>query len=267
MERHVLYLYEITRAGFIMKKFLTASLCALLLSSAVCQAADEAAVFDENQEKAIKQIIHDYVSTHPEIIVAAMQQLEREQINAQIENVKKFSKELRSDKLVPSLGTADARYYIIEFFDFNCGYCKFMEPFMDKIRAELKDDIQIMYVNYPLIAKTSIKAATVAQAVQNYAPDKYFSVHNVMMSEKINYDDLDEVRKVIERLGLNWDDVLGEIKTNRPQDKLAENVRMGKTLSVQGTPYFIINGTEYRGAIQSYDEFKDIVTKDTVAAM
>ncbi|MCR5536627.1 MAG: thioredoxin domain-containing protein [Succinivibrio sp.] len=216
-----------------------------------------AAEFNEAQTSAIEKIIADYVVNHPELIVQAMQKLEEQQLEIQKNNVKVFGSRLREDSDTPSLGSSKQKNYLIEFFDFNCGYCKIMEPLFKQLSEDKELDCQVMFVNYPLLAQSSVKAATIALAIHSLQKEKYFEFHDILMHEKVELEDLKALEKLVtERLKLDFDKVMDIVKSKAPQEKLTENLIMGKTLSVTGTPYLIINGTEFRGAIQDYAVLK-----------
>lgn len=238
------------------KFFIVGALVSSLLGTA--SFASETA-FTAEQKSQMEQIIADYVSNHPEIIVAAMQKLEKQQVEAQTKNLQIFGDNIRKDKDTPSLGNSSAKHYLIEFFDFNCGYCKYMEPFMEELIKDKEVDVQICYVNYPLLAQSSVMAATVALAINTLDKKKYFEFHKIMMTEDVKFEELDALKAIVERIGMKWDDVYAEVKSKHAQDKLSENIFTGKTLNVTGTPFFIIDGKEVRGAFKSYEDLKKII--------
>lgn len=238
------------------KILITLSLVSFLLAPSAF-AADSG--FSAEQKSQLEQIISDYVSNHPEIIVAAMQKLEKQQAAAQEQNLQIYGENIRKDEGTPSLGKRTAKHYLIEFFDFNCGYCKVMEPFMEQLVEDKDVDIQICYVNYPLLAQSSIMAATVALAINTLDKNKYFEFHKILMTEEVKIDDLDAMKTIVERIGMKWDDVYAEVKNKKAQEKLSENIFTGKTLNVTGTPFFIIDGREVRGAFRSYDDLKKVI--------
>ncbi len=188
----------------------------------------------------------------------AMQKLEEQQLQAQKKNVSIFGSKLREDPQTPSLGGPERKNYLVEFFDFNCGYCKLMEPLFKRLSEDKDLDVQIMYVNFPLLAQSSVKAATVALAIHSLQKEKYFAFHDILMQEKVDLEDLNALEKLVrDRLNMDWDQVMEVVKSKKPQEKLTENLFMGKNLNITGTPYLIINGVEFRGAIQDYEVLKN----------
>ena len=92
----------------------------------------------------VESIIDEYVSTHPEIIVKALKKLEEQETQKVLDHRKQLVEQFRHDRSIPSLGSPKAKHYIIEFYDYNCGYCKVMEPLFEKAINDF--DVQIVYV-------------------------------------------------------------------------------------------------------------------------
>lgn len=234
------------------KKFLStfgAAGAILLLCSSAGAAASE---FNAAQKSEIEKIAAAYIAEHPEVMVAALQKLEQQQKDLQTSNVRNLGAFYRASDSTPHRGSKDAAHYIVEFFDFSCGYCKLMEPLMEQLMDDPKYDAQVIYVNLPVISPDSIKSATVGQAIFNLSPEGYFRYHKKLMTEKVALNNLDELREIAEDLDLDWEKVLEEIRSRRPQDKISEDLVSSKTLGITGTPYLIIDGHEFRGAIKDY---------------
>lgn len=212
-----------------------------------------AAEFNAAQQAEIEKIAADYIAGHPEVLMAALQKLEQMQKDLQSSNVRNLGEYYRSSAGTPHRGSRDAKHYIVEFFDFSCGYCKLMEPLMEKLMADPKFDAQVVYVNLPVISPDSIKSATVGQAIYNLDPEGYFRYHKKLMTDKVALNDLKVLKEIAEDFDLDWDKILEEIRSRRPQDKISEDLVSSRTLGVTGTPYLIVDGREFRGAVKDYD--------------
>lgn len=223
---------------------------------AVCCLAASATEFSAAQKSEIEQIAAEYIAAHPEIIVQAMQKLQEDQQKEQQENVVKIGESYRTDGSAPMVGDAKAKHYVVDFFDYNCGYCKVMEPVVEEMLKDPKNSLQVIYVNLPVIRKTSTMSATVAQAVFNLDKQKFFEFHRALMHDEVDCNDLEAMQKKVESLDLKWDKVMAEMQSRRPQEKLAKDLEKSRTLRITGTPYLIVDGHEYRGAIRSQDELK-----------
>lgn len=222
----------------------------------------DASAFNAAQSEEIGKIASEYLVAHPEVLMEALKKLEQVQLEAQVENVKKAGEHYRSDAQTPSVGSSQAPHYIVEFFDYYCGYCKYMEPMMQRLSKEHGQQVQVIYVNLPVISKASAKAASVGQAIFDLDQERYFDFHRIMMSEEIDGNDLDNLKAVTQRIGLDWDKVVSEMKSKTPQEKLTSDLQLSHELGISGTPYFIIDGKEYRGAVQNYDSLLALVGAD-----
>ena len=219
-----------------------------------CLAADS---FSPEQRTEIEAIVSDYVASHPEIIVRALQKLEENETQRHAGLVRLTGQKLREDPDAPRIGGSGRRNYIVDIFDFNCGFCKVMEPLFARALEEY--DLQLIYVDLPVVAESSRQIGVIAQAVYNLEPDKYFQFHRIFMSRREREAPLDFIRQQLEDLGVAWDEVLEEMRSGRPQEQIARYLKLGAELGVRGTPYLIINGSEFRGAIQNYEDLRGLL--------
>lgn len=211
-------------------------------------------VFDDKSKAEIEKIVDEYVSNHPEVIIKAMKKLEAQEMAKQQAAISDTVSLLRSNKDLPSVGKSDAKHFIIDFYDFNCGYCKVMEPLFEKA---LKDyDLQIVYVNIPVIKDESKQLAVVGQAIFNLDQKAYFKFHKHYMQPGHLAMDTDSIKASVEDSGISWDKVVKEMESGRPQKQIGMNIKYSADLKVAGTPYLIIDGHEVRGAITNYNRLK-----------
>ena len=231
-----------------------------LLASLLCISPLCNAHFDDIDAKTrakIESIIDEYVSTHPEIIIRAMQKLEHDEQAIQANNVKNAGIALRNDNTLPQINTSKAKHYIIEFFDFNCGYCKVLEPMFEKALKEF--DLQIIYVNIPIIKEESSQSAVFAQAVYNVDKKAYFKFHKYFMTPGYKSSDTDTLKKLCKEYNVEFDKVLAELKSKRPHERITKSIAQSSKLKISGTPYLIIDGKELRGAFRDYSQLKALL--------
>ena len=109
-------------------------LSALLVAAAiVLPSAAQAKFFSFGLDEAqVKDVVKEYLLNNPEIVKEAMdnynvrqQELERKK---QIAKLKTNRRALERDPATPVIGNPDGDITIVEFFDYNCGYCKLMFP-------------------------------------------------------------------------------------------------------------------------------------------
>ncbi len=205
----------------------------------------------------VESIIDEYVSTHPEIIVKALKKLEEQETQKALDHRKQLVEQFRHDRSIPSLGSPKAKHYIIEFYDYNCGYCKVMEPLFEKAINDF--DVQIVYVNIPVVKEESKQLAIIGQAVFNLAPHKYFKFHQHFMQPGLVDSSLKAVQDLVESLDIKWVDVVTQMKNMQPQKQIGRYIDESMKLKIAGTPYLLIDGEEYRGAITSYDTLTELL--------
>ena len=205
----------------------------------------------------VESIIDEYVSTHPEIIVKALKKLEQQETQKALDHRKQLVEQFRHDRSIPSLGSPKAKHYIIEFYDYNCGYCKVMEPLFEKAINDF--DVQIVYVNIPVVKEESKQLAIIGQAVFNLAPHKYFKFHQHFMQPGLVDTSLKAVQDLVESLDIKWNDVVTQMKNMQPQKQIGRYIDESMKLKIAGTPYLLIDGEEYRGAITSYDTLTELL--------
>ena len=204
---------------------------------------------EENiDRKEIESIIHEYIMNNPELIIKSVEKLRQvaeqeddDKKNFLIKNFELFA----NDKNIPWQGEKNASVILIEFFDYNCGYCK---KSLDAITNLLKsyNNIKVSFRDYPILSTTSTSAAKAALAAQKQG--KYFNFHSNLMKFQGNLteEDIFNIAKSsglkIKQLKLDMDDP--EIVTiiNDTRD-------LAKSLGIRGTPTFLINGKLFAGSL------------------
>lgn len=160
------------------------------------------------------------------------------------ENIDKYYVDLKSNDEF-FLGNKEGKTVIIEFFDYNCGYCKRSFPeLMDLISND--SDIKVILKELPVLGESSILASKYAIAAQKQK--KYFEMHQELInfSGQISTNDIKNISKTI---GINFE----QLKTDMNHDEtiliIRENYRLADLIGVRGTPAFIINKKLIPGAI------------------
>ena len=160
------------------------------------------------------------------------------------ENIDKYYVDLKSNDEF-FLGNNEGKKVIIEFFDYNCGYCK--RSFPELMELILNDsDIKVILKELPVLGESSILASKYSIAAQKQ--NKYFEMHQELInfSGQISTNDIKNISKTI---GINFE----QLKTDMNHDEtillIKENYRLADLIGVRGTPAFIINKKLIPGAI------------------
>lgn len=143
------------------------------------------------------------------------------------------------------LGNKNGKEIIIEFFDYNCGYCKRSFPEIMELVSENKD-IKIILKELPVLGESSILASKASIASQKQ--DKYFEFHQ----ELINFSgiiSLIDIKKISKELGINFEQLQRDMNSEETILLINESYRLADLIGVRGTPAFIINNNLIPGAI------------------
>ena len=143
------------------------------------------------------------------------------------------------------LGNKNGKDIIIEFFDYNCGYCKRSFPEIMELVSENKN-IKVILKELPVLGESSILAskASIASQKQN----KYFEFHQ----ELINFSgsiSLSDIKKISKELGINYEQLQKDMNSDDTILLINESYRLADLIGVRGTPAFIINNDLIPGAI------------------
>ena len=232
--------------------------CALALPLPV-QAQD---ALSPEQRAAVEAIVRDYIQANPEIVLEALQAMQAREEAAAEQRQREALASLR-DRLVanpdsPSTGPADADVVIVEFFDYQCGYCKRVLP---DLQAVMADDpkLRVVWKEWPILGPMSEVAARAAIAVHRLKPDAYLAFHDTLMSERGRLTE-QKIFQTATELGLVADQVRAEMAHDEVTAYLAGNQALAQQLGITGTPFFLIGDTAVPGAIGA-DQMRALIAE------
>ena len=196
----------------------------------------------------IEIIIHEYIMQNPELIIKSVEKLrqiaEKEEKNKEDYLEKNFNS-LANEIDIPWQGNKDAKVVLVEFVDYNCGYCK---KSLEAITEILKNNnkIKISFRDYPILSPTSTIAAQAALAAN--AQNKYFDFHANLMNYEGNLTE-NKIFEIAKESGLNINKLKEHMLDPKITSVLKRNKELAKNLGIRGTPTFLINGKLYAGAL------------------
>jgi protein-disulfide isomerase len=229
-----------------------AAAAAMFLACAVSGPV-RAETFTDAQRGEIEAILKDYLLKHPEIVQEAINELERRQDAEQAEKhrgaIKENAKLLYSSPRQVTLGNPNGNVTFVEFFDYNCGYCKHA---MDDMLALLKTDtnLKVVLKEFPVLGPGSVEAAQVAVAVRMQDPTgkKYLEFHQKLLGGRGQADKahaLAAARDVgVDMARLEKDMTSAEVKAS-----IAESMKLAETLGLNGTPSYVVGSDIVMGAV------------------
>lgn len=220
-----------------------------LMSAIVFTAACTANAQDLNQEE-IEQIVHNYILENPEIIREAIfllqERAEAEKAAQEAQALSDMTDLLENNELDPVGGNLDGTITIVEFFDYNCGYCKRVSPVLEEL-VEENPNLRVVFKELPILAESSVTAARIALAVNMVAPEKYEALHHDLLSlSKIGSDN--DIWKVVKKLDIDRDAVEAKLSSPEIELHLQQSSQLAQTLNITGTPAFVVGDIILRGA-------------------
>ena len=221
--------------------------------------AAETAAFTDAQKTELQKIIRESIKENPEIIIESVQEYQvNKQRNLVSDAEKKFPeyKEFLTAASNPSIGNQKGDVTIVEFFDYNCGYCKRALPDIQKLVDEDKN-VRVVFKELPILSPASLMAAQ--WAVAAHKQGKYFDYHKALMDHKGNYDEA-SLSKIAKDLGLDVNRMAKDAMSDATREDITKSLDASKALGIQGTPGFIINGKIYPGYLGE-DGLKQAVAK------
>ena len=159
---------------------------------------------------------------------------------------------LFNDKADPTLGNPNARIKIVEFLDYNCGYCRAATPVLKDFLAK-NQDVAIIVKEYPVINQNSRPLAAFALGAAQTG--KYEAVHYALMTEQVGSEA--EMTALLGKLGLDPAAVRANAASAEVKAHIDKVVQLGADLGITGTPTFVIGDTVIDGA--KLDELKKAV--------
>ena len=195
--------------------------------------------------------IHDYLLAHPEVLAEASNKLQAQQDasddTARQTAVNKLGLKVFFDHRVAFVtGPANARTTIVEFFDYNCPYCRASLPAVKKFYDTHKD-ARFAFIEFPIKGAQSVVAARAAVAARKQ-PDKYLQFHFALMNEEGLVDE-NLVFADAQKAGLNIEKLKSDMKSSDVDLALAASHSLAQAVGVDGTPAFVVDGKIREGAL------------------
>ena len=225
--------------------------------AAAAIAATDSGLSDD-QRSEVEAIIKNYLIAHPEIIRDAINELQRREDVAAAEQQTKAitaNKQLLFDSSREIVfGNPKGDVTLVEFFDYNCTYCRRAQADMKQLMATDKN-LRIVMKQFPVLGEGSLEAAQVGIAVHAIAPDRYFDFHDALLGERGQVNG-ERALAVAEEIGLDRAKVQQAMKAAEVKANIAEVYELASKLSLSGTPSYVTAKEVIVGAV-GYDTLKE----------
>lgn len=234
----------------------------LILSTALATCIIAPPAFAEDAKTALtkeqlQQVIHDYIMENPMVIMTSVDEYQkktvRERSSAAIQS---NYDDLYKNDATPFIGNKDGDVVVVEFFDYNCGYCKKALPELQALAAADKN-VKITFKEFPILGPTSELAAKWALAA--HKQEKYFEFHRRMMEHKGQITD-DVLESVAKDSGMDTDKAKAYLGGTEVLIQIEKNRALASQLGITGTPAFLVGETLAPGAVP-FDELQKLVNE------
>lgn len=215
-------------------------------AAASAQSASDAAGLTKEQ---VESIVRDYLRENPEVVIEAIdayrakQELAQEQQREQALAARRA--EIFEDPMAPTNGVTDADVTLVEFFDYQCGYCKKIFP---DILAVMESDkkLRVVFKELPILGPDSVTAARAAMAAHKQG--KYMAYHQAVMDLRGKLSEK-RILEAAANAGLDMDRLVKDMKAPEVDEYLRANLRLAQEIGVTGTPAMFIGDQFIPGAI------------------
>jgi protein-disulfide isomerase len=239
-----------------MMKFASRPFALALLAAALTLPAAvlaQAPSFSGDQRREIERIVKEYLLSNPELLQDIMNELEKRQATAEAEkhraSVSEHSAQLFSSPRQVTLGNPKGDVTVVEFFDYNCSYCK---RAMSDMLDLLKSDGQLKFVlkEFPVLGEGSVQAAQVAAAVRMQDPSgkKYLDFHQKLLGGRGQADQT-RALAAAKDAGLDVARIEKDMASDEVKAAIEESFKLADALGLNGTPSYVVGNDVVVGAV------------------
>jgi protein-disulfide isomerase len=225
----------------------------VLIALALCgfPRAGAAETFSDGQRGEIEGIVKNYLIAHPEVLEEAMNELSKRQAAA--EAVKREAMITQNAEAIfnsprgVTLGNKDGDVTFVEFFDYNCGYCKrAMTDMLDLMKTDSK--LKVVLKEFPVLSEGSVDAARVAVAVRMQDPKKYLDFHTKLLGGRGPADKA-RAMAAAKEAGLDTARIEKDLASPEVKATIEENMKLAEEMGLNGTPSYVIGKQIVIGAV------------------
>lgn len=221
----------------------------LIIAAAPTRAAGD---FSAEQKSGIEKIVHDYLLTNPEVIKDAIDELEKRQKVAEAASREKVVNE-QNDKLINSpnqavVGNPNGDVTMVEFFDYNCGYCKQSLASVAKL-IEGDPKLRVVLKDFPILGPDSVETAQIATALRYQFKDaKFWEFHKKLLSTRGHIGKA-QALAAAKDVGADMAQLEKDLARPEISAALKEVATLAEQLHFDGTPAWVIGKEAFVGGV------------------
>ena len=232
-----------------MQSRILAALAAFVLMTTVA-AEGRAETAPSPDKGAVERIVRDYLLRNPEVIEEALRILQAKQQAEEQARVQAAIREngdvLRAHPMSPVSGNTAGDVTVVEFFDYQCGYCKRALPVMEAL-LETDANVRVVWKEFPILGPVSVFAARASMAANRQG--RYYPLHLALMMEPQLTEQ--KIIEIADRTGLDLERLRQDMADPAIQSYLDETQALARKLGIGGTPAFVVGGTLVPGVVDT----------------
>lgn len=234
------------------KNALAVSLFAIASQSYAANTAATTTPVTPAERAKIEEVVRQYLISKPEVLVEAMQALQRKQYDQAEKTIKEtqkiaatFANPLFHQANDPVSGNPSGKITVVEFFDYQCPHCIDMAPVIAAI-LKSNPNVRVISKEFPIRGAASELASRAALAANMQGKYTVFS-HALLTANKPITQDL--IVQTAQKLGLNVDQLKKDMNSPAVEGQLKNTIKLAQDLKLFGTPAFFIGKTDATGSI------------------
>ncbi|WP_141165593.1 DsbA family protein [Pararhizobium mangrovi] len=213
--------------------------------------ASDSSGFDPSNKEQLGQFVHDYLVQHPEVLLDAQDALQAKQQQAAQKKVAKVIADNRQALYYAPgdlvLGDPDGSVTLVEFYDYNCPYCRAAVSDMKTIVANEKG-LRYVLKEFPILGDDSMAASRASMAFEMLAPNKFKTFHDRLMAIKGSAD-AERAEKIAADLGVDPKQLEAKMKDPKIGARIRQTYALADKLNLTGTPAYVVGDMAVSGVI------------------
>ena len=206
---------------------------------------------DDKSDERIKELVYEAIFENPQIIMEAVRLLEerqqQDQTAAAATVLKAERDRLEQDPNAIVLANPDGDVTVVEFFDYNCPYCRRVMPQVDAL-VEQDANVRLVYREWPILGEGSVFAARAALAAREQG--KYEEFHVAMMRMQGRAEEA-SVLRIARDVGLDIDQLRRDMDAPEVDEHIQTSMELTRALGFNGTPSFVIGDALIPGFVEA----------------
>ncbi|WP_157014832.1 DsbA family protein [Mesorhizobium xinjiangense] len=213
--------------------------------------AGKAPVMADAGRENIETVVRDYLLSNPELLLDVQEALQIKQEEAkklaQSTTIRDAAKTLFEAEYDGVVGNPDGAFTVVEFFDYNCGYCKRALPDMEEMTAT-DPEVRFVLKEFPILGPDSQAAHVVSMAFRNLMPEKYDTFHRQLLGGAGRANEESAMKLALE-LGADEKALRAEMENPAIMQAFNETYELANRLAITGTPSYVVGEEVVFGAL------------------